>query len=826
MADPGRATPTNLPAQLTSFVGRERELAEVKRLLLSHRLVTLSGAGGCGKTRLALRAAGELLEEFPDGVWFVDLAPLSNPAGVDRVVAGALGASEQPNRPLQDALAESLRHRRLLLILDNCEHVVYSCAVLADALLRGAPGLRILATSRESLGIAAEVKWTVPPLSLPDIRRLPTYAELMKCEAVRLFVDRAAAANSAFVFGERDAWAVARLCQQLDGIPLAIEMAATWVDVLTVQEILERLSERFQLLTSGHRVALPRHQTLKTAMDWSYELLSPPERVLLSRLSVFAGGGTLDAVETVCAGGDVERADVLRLLRQLVGKSLVLMETRGGAGRYRMLETIRQYGQTRLVNAAEASETQGRHRGWYLEFAERAQAELRGPAQAAWLERLESEHDNLRAALERSKAEGDGDAWLRLAAALHGFWFMRGHLSEGREWLEGALTVARDAPASTRAWALCGAGNLAWRQGDPKGETLLRESLTLFRGLGDSTGIAHVLHHVAHVLIGQGDYERASGLFEESVALFKDVGSTWGVGWSLYCLGDLMLKRGDDTRATVVLEESLALCRQAGNTWTTANVLGSLGMAAEKRGDYDTAGALLGEGVTIAQQIGAKFHAAWLQCTLARVTLAQGRRDQAFTLYRDSLLRRKEIGDMPGFADCLDGLAEVASEQRDHWKAARLLACAKALREQSGYKRSPRGAAEHGRRVASIQEALGPAAFAAAQAAGSAMTLEEAMECALASSESHQPKRSEADKSPAAKRAGLLAPREQEVAALIAEGKSNREIAAALSITESTAAAHVQHILNKLGVNSRAQIAAWAVAHGLAPSPESHSTTP
>ena len=795
-------------------------------MLGTTRLLTLAGAGGCGKTRLALRVGGELLGEFPDGVWLIELTPLSDPAFVPQAIATTLGISEQSGLSIQDTLTGALRPRTLLLLLDNCEHVRVACADLANALLRECSDLRILATSREPLGISGEIRWTVPSLSIPDLHAPPSPAQLMRYDAVRLFVDRAVAAQSTFVLTESNARAVGSLCQQLDGIPLAIEMAAPWVRALAVEEILTRLSHRFELLASESRTALPRHQTLKATMDWSYELLSEPERILLARLSVFAGGWTLEAAEAVCSGRDVERSRILALLTHLVDKSLAVADTGGGEGRYRLLETVRQYGRDRLLESGEAAELQERHRDWYMSLAERAEPELRGPAQAAWLERLEAELDNLRVALERSKMRADGDEWLRLAAALHQFWFMRGHLSEGREWLDGALSIAKDAPASVRASALCGAGMLAWRQGDPKGGTLLQESLTLFRTLEDTFGTAHVLHHVAHVLIGQGEYRQASDVFQESVALFNEIGNVWGVGWSLYCLGDVMLKQGDEKRATAVLEESLALCRQAGNTWTTANALGSLGLAAEKRGDYDTAAALLEEGVAIAQQLGAKFHVAWLQCVLANVSLTQGKVERAFILYRESLLRRREIGDIPGLADCLDGLADVASVQRDYLRAARLLAAAKMLRERSGHKRSPRDAVEHDRRVATTHDALGSSTFAAAQSAGRAMTLEQAVEAALTYPIPLRLERKEPVASSLGKRTGLLAPREREVAALIANGKTNREIAASLSITDSTAATHVQHILNKLGVSTRAQIAAWAVAHGLAPGSPSASVSP
>src|SRR5215210_5399636 len=373
--------PNNLPLELSSFVGREKELAEVKRLLESTRLLTLTGSGGCGKTRLALAVARELAEGFEDGVWVVELAPLADPTLVPQAVASTLGVREQPGRSLTETLSDYLGSKKVLLVLDNCEHLVEACAELAEALLRSSPELRVLATSREALGITGEVAWLVPSLSLPDLRRLPDIESLPQYEAARLFVERAAAVKPSFTLTEQNAVAVAQVCYRLDGIPLAIELAAARAKVLSVEQIADRLEDSFGLLSAGGRTAMPRHRTLHATMDWSHELLPEEEQILFRRLSVFAGGFTLDAAEAVCAGEELERDEVLESLSHLVDKSLVIMREVGGEGRYRLLETVRQYAREKLSESGEAGQASERHAGYYLALAEEAEPELKGERQ-------------------------------------------------------------------------------------------------------------------------------------------------------------------------------------------------------------------------------------------------------------------------------------------------------------------------------------------------------------------------------------------------------------------------------------------------------------
>jgi predicted ATPase len=427
----------NLPIQLTSFIGRTREIAEVKRLLSTARLVTLTGAGGAGKTRLALQAVADMVESHPDGVWLAEFAPIADPALVSKTVASALNVPEQPGRDLTETLVDALQPKALLLILDNCEHLLAGCSDLAAALLRKCRQVRILATSREALGVTGETLWRVPSLSMPEnIHRLPRPEELVLYEAVRLFVDRAAATTPGFTITSENASAVALVCQRLDGIPLAIELAAARVKALAVHQIAARLADQFRLLTGGSRTALPRQQTLRGAMDWSHDLLSGTERILLRRLSAFSGGWGLEAAEFVCAGEGVEATVILDLLTSLVDKSLVLAETQHSEVRFRLLEIVRQYSRDRLEESGEAREARSRHLGWHLRLAEEAAPLLRGPHERIWLERLETEHGNLRSALEWNRRETDTERGLRLAAALRRFWEMHGHFTEGRRWLE------------------------------------------------------------------------------------------------------------------------------------------------------------------------------------------------------------------------------------------------------------------------------------------------------------------------------------------------------------------------------------------------------
>ena len=684
----------NLPRQLTSFVGRENEIAEVKQLLSTAYLVTLIGTGGVGKTRLAIQVAADPLEAYADGVWLVELAALSDPALVPHTVASALRVPEQPGRQPTETLAGYLHSKHLLLLLDNCEHVLRACLELVDALLRACPNLRVLATSREPLEVEGEVTYRVPSLQLPDVHRLPPLAKLADYEAVRLFAERAALSQPRFALTGNNAPAVAQICYRLDGIPLAIEFAAARVNVLSLDQIAAGLDDRFRLLTAGSRKTLPQHQTLRGAMDWSYVLLSAQERAMLRWLSVFAGGWSLEAAEAICSGAGVEATDVLDLLTRLVDKSLVVAETQqGGAARYRLLETVRQYGRDRLAESRESVEVQRRHRDWYLALAERAEPELRR-AEVAWLERLETENDNLRAALEWSQSEeGGADAELRIGGALQWFWGLREHWSEGRGWLEAALARSADAHPSALAKALRGAAYLAWHQGDYERATVLAEKgLALCRKLGDKEGSALLLRWLGLAAAGQGDLERSNALLEASLALDRELGDNALISTELINLAGNARVQGDYERAAAFGAEALALSREVGEKWVRAIAIAAQGWLSTNQGDYE----------------------------------------QAEALFRESLTLSKDMLQRFVLMNCLNGLRTVAYFQGAYERAARLYGASDAVRESLGHQLSAQARALNDRRMASMRATMGDAAFEAAWAEGRAMTLEQAIEYALA----------------------------------------------------------------------------------------------
>jgi predicted ATPase/class 3 adenylate cyclase len=780
------ARPHNLPLQVTGFVGREGELAAVARLLAGEppgpRLVTLTGPGGCGKTRLALQAAAEVLDAHPDGVWLVELGALADPALVPQAVAAAVGVREAPGRPLLATLTDALRPKRLLVVLDNCEHLLDACARLADALLRTCPHVRVLATSREALGIAGETAWRVPSLPVPAAAGAaepgPDVAGLARYAAVRLFADRAAAVRPGFALTPDNAAAVAEICARLDGIPLALELAAARVRVLPPQQLLARLEDRFRLLTGGSRAALERHQTLRAAVDWSYALLTAPEQALFARLSAFGGGWTLEAAEAVCAGGGVEAAGVLDLLTALVDKSLVVADEQEGEARYRLLETIRQYALERLRAAEGEAAVRRRHMAYFLALAERAAPELGGPRPAAWLDRLTAEHDNLRAALDWSFEAPDTlpDAALRLAGALSWFWWLRGHRREGRDRLEAALARAGPAAPAARAEALRGAGRLTTEGGDPaRARALLDESVALSRALGDRRGLMESLILAAYPRRRVGEYPYVRRLFAEALTLARGLGDPWLLGCTLATLAWTAAAHHDDATARAAGERSLPLLRQAGDQQRLAWAYRALGDVALRQGDLDGAAAAYAEDLArarfgagagvlglynlgeVARRRGrhaeARAHfeealalttvrgagpAAWIRWSLGTVALQEGDPARAAAQYAAGLrlfdpdpARLGGLVAHGGVVLCLAGLARARAAQGAAAAAARLSGAADAHAPTAGARLAPDDRAAYERDLAAVRAALGEAAFAAARAAGHTMTLERAVTCAL-----------------------------------------------------------------------------------------------
>ncbi len=825
------AAPNNLPADLTSFVGRRRELAEVARLLAGCRLLTLTGEGGCGKSRLALAAGRAVLNRFVDGAWVVELAALSDATLVPQAIAKALDVPEQPHVPMAGTLGRALRSKVMVLILDNCEHLLVACAQLADALLRECPGLRILVTSREPLGVPGETTWRVPSLSMPDPQQLPPHDQLVEFEAVRLFADRARSMRPEFLITANNARAVAQTCHQLDGMPLAIELAAARIRTLTVEQIAARLDDRFRLLTGGGPTVLPRHQTLRATMDWSYDLLSEPERIVLRRLSVFARGWTLEAAETVCSGAGVETADVLDLLARLVDKSLVVMEPRGGEARYHLLETVRQYGRDRLRDSGELRAVFRRHRDWYRDLSEQAEPELRGPGQQYWLERLEVEHDNARAALQWSLGNGEARAALQMAIFLRSFWHRKGHLVEGRRWLEEGLRQDTPPPA-VRIRALNALGHFAFFQADfASVRAALTESLVLARQTDDRQGLVDALSSMGGAAVFRGEFAEARSLLGESLAVSRQLGDQRGIATSVGHLGLVAADCGDYRAARSLYRDALAIFRALGDTTVCATLLHNLGHVMSAQGEHAAARALFQESLGLARGLGLKHSIAHYSANLAVVEVHEGEFVRARSLLEESLLAFRDLGDKRGICRALEGFGILASAQGQAARAATVLGAADSLRGAitAPLPVSDRAHYQYDRYVATACAALGEEAFAVAWAEGAAMPADGAIEYALTAGPARQriagaPHGGLATNGRDA-HAGRLTAREREVAALVARGLTNRAIAARLVIAERTAEGHVQNILNKLGISSRAQIAAWAVAQGLNTGLRGHSSS-
>ena len=804
--------PYNLPLQLSSFIGREREIAEVEALLADNRLLTLTGAGGSGKTRLGLAAAPEVAGEYEDGVWLVELAPLSDPDLVPQAVAAVFGVRETPGTTLTESLTDYLGSRKTLLFLDNCEHLVDACASLAEALLRSCQNLRILATSREALGVSGETIFAVPPLSLPDPRHLPAVEGLPHYEAARLFVERAKALKPGFEITEQNALAVAQVCFRLDGMPLAIELAAARTKVLTVEQISNRLEESLRLLSSGRRTAMPHHRTLRATMDWSYGLLSEEERTLFRRLSVFAGGFALEAAERVGSGEGIEDVGILDLLASLVDKSLVLFEEWDGEARYRLLETVRQYASEMLEEAEEAERIRRRHASRYLALAEEAEPELKGTRQAEWLDRLEEDHDNLRAAIRWALERGETEMALRLTASAAHLRYPRGHLTEGRRQLEAAL-AATGGPPAARAKALTELGWFALEQSDyDRAQGSLEASLLLYRQLEDKYGIAHALECLVVAQTRLGVYARATQLQEESLALYRGLGHEWGIAMSLTNLGILAQKQGHYERATALHQESLALLRGVGDAFTIGYVLSLLGQDSLKQGQLERGAALLEESQSLLRRLGDKPTLTTTLRNLGETVFYQGDGARAAVLYRESLALAVEVGSKTTAADCLEGLAGVALAQAQPDSAARLRGAAEAMRAAMGLPPSSRNhpRPDHEDRPPTARSQVDEAAWEAAWSEGRAMTLEQAVEYAL------QPPTppEEAEEAPPAYPAGLSA-REVEVLKLVAQGMTDPRIAEELYISPRTVNAHLRSVYHKIGSSTRAEATRFASEHDL-----------
>jgi predicted ATPase/DNA-binding CsgD family transcriptional regulator len=785
MVDSSRPPETSgedLPLGLTSFVGREREISELERLLADGaRLLTLTGPGGSGKTRLASAVALEVVERFEDGVWWAELAPVSDPNLVPQALARALNVPETPGRSLTDAIADDLRDLEILIVLDNCEHLVEACAVLADALLRACPSLSILATSREALGVAGERTFPVPPLSSPEARDL-SVEELQGFESVRLFVERARYRLPDFSLDYRNAPSVAEICRRLDGIPLAVELAAARTRVLSVEQISSRLADNFRLLKSEGRTLDPRQRTLGAAIGWSHELLDEPERILFCRLSVFVGGFDLEAAEAVCTGEGIEEDDVLELLSRLVDKSLVLVgESDGEEARYRQLETIRQYGREKLEQSGELYPASLRHARYFMALAEEAEPDLRGPDQVARFRHLERENDNFRAALswslghEEESSQEIAEVGLRLTVALWLFWNIQGS-TEGYRWVEEALRKTNER-TPVRARALGGAGWMSLWGGDyNRAISLLEESVALFEELGDTDEAAISLAYLGMTAVRQADVDRVFALREEADALRQEPSlGQRALAELLFFLAAASSSEGDYQQAMTNFEESLAVFRGLEDARGISRCLISFGMVSIMAHDYESTQSVV----------------------------------------RPGLESVKGLGDKPGTSFALLVAAALAGVRRDPTRAARLWGAAEALREAIGLSMGHQDRVDYDYegRVAAARARLDEADWQAAWNEGRTMSPEQAIEYALegqATQHEHV-----ASTAPDALPAGLSA-REVEVLNLVAQGLTNAQIAKDLFISPNTVNRHLNSVYRKLGVTSRAAATRFAAEHRLA----------
>jgi predicted ATPase/DNA-binding CsgD family transcriptional regulator len=837
-------TPHNLPLQLTSFIGREREIAEVRRLLAMTRLLTLTGAGGSGKTRLAMQVAATASSDYVDGVHFVSLAPITDPQLVVSTIAHALGVREQGNRLLLDGLKDYLREKQMLLLLDNFEQLISAAPVVVE-LLATAPQLKVLVTSRAPLHLSGEHEFVVPPLALPDLRDLPPLDLLTHFGAVRLFIERAQAVQSDFAMTEENAAAIATICYQVDGLPLAIELAARRSKLFSPQALLSRLENRLKLLVGGARDRPLRQQTLRGTIAWSYDLLEDAEQKLFRRLAVFVGGCTLEAAEAVCYANQDLEGDMLDGVAGLVDKSLLRQETQAdGEPRLLILETIREYALERLKASGEADAMRRKHATFFLTLAEVAYPRMFSAELSTWYKRLEIEHNNLRAALHWTLEHQEAEMGLRLAGALSRFWRSHNHAREGRNWFKQVLAQSgAQAHTAARARALRGAGLLVTVHGDfPEACQLLEESVLIGREVGAASrrDLAHALALLGHVAILQGYPNVARELAGEGLRLFQEVGEVWGTAFSLYYLGRATLELGDPVAAHALLEESAKLFRNLGDRQISVLPLDALGLVALQQGDGAGARTYFEEVLSIARETEDDEHIADALAHLGSVALRRSDYSQAATLYQQSLVLYRELGDKAGIVEDLAGVAEVASLVGQPERAVRLLGAVEAQREASGIRLSPLRHAEYDRTVEGIRAYLGDAAFAEAWAQGRAMPLEQAISQALETKDElladtvQQQKNEEEAASdlpfdtlsppspPLSPRRALkqhfggLTAREREVARLVAQGKSNRAIADELVVGISTVEAHITHILSKLGFSSRAQLAAWAVDKGLA----------
>jgi predicted ATPase len=762
-----RSSKIKIPIPLTSFIGREKELKEVAELFSKSRLITLTGSGGVGKTRLAIQVVAEVLNLFPDGVWFLDLAPLSDSSLVPNTLASLIGLRESGEIATTDLLINYFRTRTALVIFDNCEHLISSCAQLMNLLLTSCENLSVLATSRETLRVAGEIPYRVPSLETPKPYCGFNLVELSRMESVKLFVDRATSSSPGFAINQQNAPFISQICLQLDGIPLAIELAAARVQVLQVEEITARLENRFRLLTGGARTALPRHQTLQAMIDWSHVLLSEPERILLRRLSLFVGGWTLEAAETVCEGNGVDEAEILNLLTQLLDKSFILTEReQGRETRYRMLETIRQYAFEKMLAAGEREEICDRHLAYFVKLVEQAEPELYRSNQVYWFNKLDDERDNLRLALEwglvtniewglrivtipwlfwqRHDSREAGN-WLRqlleryripdslraqALAVSSEYFFILGFMGEARQVAEQALQLARSlSDQQNEALSLMFLGRSLFHDNHRMGITDLRQSLDLYRALGDKIGQATALAWLSN---NNDDRERSSSLLEESLILHRELGNLSGIAYCLAFLGYHAIMRGDFVSSGPWLEEARILYHELGDQYYEAFALEYLGVLVDRRGDHQHAVAYFEQVITYYDTAGG-FWASWPRVRIGYALLREGNLAQARDILETTIEEFHRNGHVLGVVYTIEGFASLYVIQEQLERATQLFAWADVIREKLGNSRPPVEEGDVDKDITTCLAKMGEAAFSDAYEEGKKLTLQEAIAFALES---------------------------------------------------------------------------------------------